>query len=743
VKTGHAELGSAATCSVPDAVAIVKEAISKNKQLIGSLENGKEEASDAEVKQMEPDSECRKGERLCDYDSMKAWSMAQGVSGVVTARSIFVPSDDRKLTASGGTCSPEAGDIKDNTQFSNKTCPLVVWSEEEAKLNKAKCVPAWDREEDDEQFAKRWCSGTVQRDAEQGRVDASGCFGDRKFYKDRAYDTKDSVAGAVSNRAKIDSARGALSMLTCASARCFQDGVCKEGCIDGVYQSQISEPITRKRLVLLNNYLLNAVGQIVSLGCYWTNPTNLRGTTNKVDGKSFPVEELTKYRSNGDVAKEVYLLAEFYFKNAFTQDSIKQRQPSDIKGSKRKRKNNSDSKGSSDSDRKASKRKGKSKVARRKKLGEDASVLGRSQGLPMLGNQLKNTVINFLKKHLKSYMEKNSARDLYDEVVLKLIGPLRNGNITSAIHTFWRIAKQGRLIEVLSTSLVPKLFLSGVMQATNVKQKIVTTKDEILRSLGFYTYECRNWQRLTSTSSPSLVFTDQSWVVDGPKGFVKTGQMKSFTVYAVKADIRWWQQMLVEMEWRYRKKVGVCDDVQRRDRKRVGTYKVRTMKPTESAAPPGAPPCFKTWRYPGGKKSKGFKNILGSVMMKLPIGAPNYCINQKQNECLLVPKEVKDEDGNVTFGYDHDYMRWDGVTFDNAAKAHCVAKFEITLDRCSTCCCHGGVVESGVDSVLILNDSLDCRSWFSALADSTVRFTVSFIRSSIMTRYLSTPCYGA
>ena len=49
VKTGDAELGSAATCSVPDAVAIVKEAINKNKQLIGSLENGKEEASDAEV----------------------------------------------------------------------------------------------------------------------------------------------------------------------------------------------------------------------------------------------------------------------------------------------------------------------------------------------------------------------------------------------------------------------------------------------------------------------------------------------------------------------------------------------------------------------------------------------------------------------------------------------------------------------------------------------------------------------
>ena len=95
-------------------------------------------------------------------------------------------------------------------------------------------------------------------------------------------------------------------------------------------------------------------------------------------------------------------------------------------------------------------------------------------------------------------MKKNGAFDLYKEVVLKLIPPLTNGDGKTAIATLWRIAKGGRLIEVLSTSLVSKLFLSGVMQATNVKKGRVTAKDEILQSLGFYTYECRNWQRSTS-----------------------------------------------------------------------------------------------------------------------------------------------------------------------------------------------------------------------------------------------------
>merc|ERR1719506_1745950 len=71
----------------------------------------------------------------------------------------------------------------------------------------------------------------------------------------------------------------------------------------------------------------------------------------------------------------------------------------------------------------------------------------------------------------------------------------------------------------------------------------------------------------------------------------------------------------------------------------------------------------------------------------------------------------------------------------------CLAKFDLSLDKCSTCCCKGPIVKSSLKSKLVIDDHHYCQTWFSTLADPWIRVTNLFMGSFVNLLYLSTPCY--
>lgn len=93
--------------------------------------------------------------------------------------------------------------------------------------------------------------------------------------------------------------------------------------------------------------------------------------------------------------------------------------------------------------------------------------------------------------------------------------------------------------------------------------------------------------------------------------------------------------------------------------------------------------------------------------------------------------------------------RKDGGTLDNAEcttdkttlKPFCVAKFDIEMSTCNTCCCKEGQGATNIASQLILEQNKACQLWFTISIDPVIRvFTQLLIAAKLESR-LARTCF--
>lgn len=114
-----------------------------------------------------------------------------------------------------------------------------------------------------------------------------------------------------------------------------------------------------------------------------------------------------------------------------------------------------------------------------------------------------------------------------------------------------------------------------------------------------------------------------------------------------------------------------------------------------------------------------------------PWQAVDQCWNhQSLNTCPHTPVETKN---NVT--------GLNNYTFPGLSLPKCTAKFEINLEKCTTCCCKGGLLTANIRSSLVVEHNQNCAQWFTMFADPLMRLTVSVIKAMQTALFLGDTCY--
>merc|ERR1719409_1360197 len=196
-------------------------------------------------------------------------------------------------------------------------------------------------------------------------------------------------------------------------------------------------------------------------------------------------------------------------------------------------------------------------------------------------------------------------------------------------------------------------------------------------------------------SKPGYLVSKESWIPDGPQGFMR-GKPPLFdrpfvwTVYAARAKKDWW------------------------------------------------PKAAKQHSDANGKaKKKGNHHKLFNDLVKTHASAAStICWHQQKNECPMVPDVTKKTDTRTKESYkEYSYP-------STVGKPLCLARFDLTLSSCSTCCCKGGLLKSGVKSSLLMNNDKDCRAWFASFIDTGVRTTLTIYRAKTGALQYTNVCYG-
>jgi len=85
--------------------------------------------------------------------------------------------------------------------------------------------------------------------------------------------------------------------------------------------------------------------------------------------------------------------------------------------------------------------------------------------------------------------------------------------------------------------------------------------------------------------------------------------------------------------------------------------------------------------------------------------------------------------------------RYIGTEGAKARGLECVVKYTMSMDKCSTCCCKGGLIKSDLKADLIVDNKWHCKNWFTGYAEPAVQLFQALIRSYISTQFLAPSCY--
>ena len=71
----------------------------------------------------------------------------------------------------------------------------------------------------------------------------------------------------------------------------------------------------------------------------------------------------------------------------------------------------------------------------------------------------------------------------------------------------------------------------------------------------------------------------------------------------------------------------------------------------------------------------------------------------------------------------------------------CVAKIQVSIDTCSSCCCRDGYIKAETKSALVIRNIPNCPSWFSTTVDGPIRLVANLLRMIILMRQFPEPCF--
>jgi len=259
--------------------------------------------------------------------------------------------------------------------------------------------------------------------------------------------------------------------------------------------------------------------------------------------------------------------------------------------------------------------------------------------------------------------------------------------------------------KALSTSILPKLFEGGIRASATYRAGLQSLEAAFYTNVKVLQDQCIMTQKYFSPTSPSYMFSDESWITPGKtKG----------TVYHARASEAWWRDTANLHSWVVRK--GTKEPCRPTDN--VDDCEIKP----DAIDKKNQPPCVARSCY---KEAKGFKKV---NWLKYPWFATGVCGWLSKNECPMVPTSISGGDVKFKPGVDTKGLE-------------CMAKFEITVMKCSTCCCKKGILNYGVSSDLIWDKRIGCRTWMAALADVMERVKMLLFNAGVHAIDLSVPCY--
>jgi len=386
----------------------------------------------------------------------------------------------------------------------------------------------------------------------------------------------------------------------------------------------------------------------------------------------------------------------------------------------------------------------------KKKLGK---VVGKRLG--KMANGVKNAIVKRLLKRVDRLAKKFSAEKAWKmfRSVIKAVVMGDSKQKRAALAEFGDAVTSGKLLQTFGQEVGPLVFFNGLLY-THGSTKLVMraiVRGHHPSTLDGYESKSRGppipvsrsalrlllrrmmsrhmeilWNQIRSyceaisggidINAPTFAVTTQIYDAWGPgndyggkdpslRGFMEgTGkEMKAWSLFAIKAPTEWWVQAA---RMHSKVKNGGCD----------------LNKP--------------------GRKGRCDK-LVKSQATRDALRAPWICIDEMSNECPMVPAKSGDGYSYPTElgGSLSDLAERRSKSSESFLGPRCVAEMQLSMSACNTCCCRGGYLKAGVNSVLIADDAhSSCAAWMGTI-DSFIRTFMTWWRNLAMSLRFKTPCY--
>jgi len=418
---------------------------------------------------------------------------------------------------------------------------------------------------------------------------------------------------------------------------------------------------------------------------------------------------------------------------------------------------------------------------RRRRKGFFGKMLKRGRGLIKRVRRGAGKAFSFLRKKIKRIKRKlwrkmkrrlikgiargvykivrKLARKFHAQGLLKIfhkgkgaktpIGYVLQGRIGKAKKAFskvWRsVWLSGQLAQTLSDIVMPNALL---LMAKNSNP--YNAADRLVKKIVHFMAVCSTVQAVLDFQRPSYLVSNQMWQVGGDQGFLD--RSKNFTTwrtYFVKATPRWWKERarqhshakdirsedgIVTM---WGRKIDIDkvvageekDDKGKTIKKDSDEYRLLLKLNSKRKHPD----------YSEKLKHMKPKAIVDSFVEKARIAInqgsfyiPDLCWSQQRNECPFVPSEKSWKDGEVP----KNTLPYNNITaLERDPKANkpeeqqplCVAKVDMQIYFCTTCCCKDGYASQDMTSVLQYENDPTCALWFS-VQDAVIRIISAVVR---------------
>lgn len=308
------------------------------------------------------------------------------------------------------------------------------------------------------------------------------------------------------------------------------------------------------------------------------------------------------------------------------------------------------------------------------------------------------------------------------------IGYVLQGEIGKAkkqfSKVFMRAWQSGELSQTLSDIIMPNMLLLMSKDRDPYRQA-----EKLTQKLLHFITVCNSVNSVLDFQRPTYLVSDQMWQVSGDQGFLnKSETFTTWRTYVVKATPTWWQARARQHSHAKdirNEKVKIIEKNSNHSKNRK--YHELLKKNSKRGHPDYHDPKMKYIKPP---------RIVDELVeqARLLIKAnysftfPDLCWAQQRNECPFVPSEDTWKHGKVPHVPPYPNIP---TLKTNDQQPLCIAKAEMQIHFCTTCCCKDGYATQTMTSELQYENDPTCKIWFST-ADSAIRTVSAVIRGLVV-----------